>query len=380
MPSFPDLLEAARASVEAVTPEQLRAELASTAPPMLLDVRAAFEFEAGAIPSAVHLEEARVDADVEALLPDKARSAVLYCSGDTRAALAGAVMQELGYAHVRRLVPGFAAWRRLGFETTSTSLTRPRGADWSTRYAKHFALEGVGERGQERLSRARVLIVGAGGLGSPAALYLTASGIGTLGICDADVVDLTNLQRQILHTTSRVGRSKVSSAQTTLLALDPNVRVVPLEVRVDAQNVEELIAGYDVVVDGTDNLASRYVLSDACFRAHKPLVFGAIHQFDGQVSVFGQRASSSGPAPWLGPCYRCLVPEAGSDSLSPRCDEVGVLGALPGLIGTLQAVEALKLVLGIGRSLAGRVLLVDALTMRFTELALPRDPSCPMCG
>ena len=388
MPSFPDLLETACKSVEAITPETLRARLASSdassAAPVLLDVRAGFEFESGAILGALHLPEARVDAEVESLIVDKEREVLLYCSGITRAALAGAVMQELGYARVRRLAPGFSAWRRLGFPTTSPVARAPGGVEWSTRYAKHLALEGVGVVGQEKLSRSRVLIVGAGGLGSPAALYLAAAGVGTLGVCDADTVDLTNLQRQIVHTTSRVGRSKVSSARETLLALNPTVRVVPIETLVDAENVHDVIDPYDLVVDGTDNLAARYVLSDACFTAEKPLVFGAVHQFDGQVSVFGQRAArpeggldSSGR--WLGPCYRCLVPEAGSRSLSPRCDEVGVLGALPGLIGTLQAVEALKLILGIGQSLVGRVLLVDALTMRFTDIRLRSDPSCPTC-
>lgn len=365
-------LDEAMGLVPEIAPAALAAALEGKDSPLVLDVRAAFEIEAGAIPGALTLEVAEVEARVEDVVADKSREVVVYCSGVSRAAVAGALMIDLGYERVRRLSPGFTAWRAEGLPTS-----RGAGAAWSERYARHLSLAEVGPSGQAKLESARVLVVGAGGLGSPAALYLAAAGVGTLGLADPDRVERSNLQRQILHTTGRIGRAKVSSARESIGALNPHVRVEPHEVRVTAETARALVERYDVVVDGTDNLATRYALSDVCVALERPLVFGAVHAFEGQVAVFGRRDEGGR---WRGPCYRCMCPETGAASLAPSCAEIGVLGVLPGLVGTVQALEALKLLLGIGRSLTGAVLMIDGLSMRFTELALPRDPACSRCS
>ena len=404
------------AEIPAVTPEALAARLgvaqrphappgSPTAPldpatlaniPALLDVREDFEVAEGTLPGALHLPHTRVEDEVERLLPHKAHPVVVFCSGSRRAALVGVQLRELGYEDVTRLAPGFDRWRRLGLPVerplpghapTSGADRSPAhgGAEPSARYARHLALPSVGAAGQAKLRAARVLVVGAGGLGSPAALYLAAAGIGTLAVVDDDVVELSNLQRQILHTTARVGTPKVDSAHATLTALNPDVHVVPVRARVTRENAADLVKTYDVVVDGSDNLPTRYALNEACFATERPLVFGSVHRFDGQVAVFGHPVRHGVHTRWAGPCYRCLHPVPPTDdvalsALAPDCTTDGVLGVLPGLIGTLQATETLKLLLGLGRSLCTSVLHVDALSLRFAEIALRPEPDCPVCS
>jgi sulfur-carrier protein adenylyltransferase/sulfurtransferase len=371
MASFPEILAEALQRVAAITPEALRARLAQ-GELELLDVRTELEWKAGSIAGAVHLPENRVDPEIEELLPNKQRPVVVFCSGEKRAALAGANMLELGYANVLRLAPGFDRWRRLGFEVAV-----PKAEPFSfERYRRQLVLREVGELGQLKLQQAKVLLVGLGGLGSPAALYLAAAGVGTLGLCDADRVELSNLHRQILHSTAQLGELKVKSAEAGLGALNPEVRLLPYPERLTTENARSLVTAFDLVVDGSDNVATRYALNAACVAAKRPLVFGSVHRFSGQVTVFGGGRAGE----WEGPCYNCMHPQAAPAGLAESCEEAGVLGALPGLVGTLQAVEVLKLILGAGQVLTGRVLLIDALGSRFSELRLRKDPRCTVCS
>ncbi|MFO0627584.1 MAG: molybdopterin-synthase adenylyltransferase MoeB [Polyangiales bacterium] len=351
------------ADPDALTPDALRAALDAGEPLVLLDVREPHEFAAGQIDGAVNLPLARVAGEVPAVVPDLRARVVVYCERGPRALRARATLHALGYTDVRVLRPGYAAW--------PTTPSTGRSAGQRARYARHLVLPEVGVAGQRALLAARVLLVGAGGLGAPVALYLAAAGVGTLGLVDDDRVDLSNLQRQVIHTTDRVGMPKVESAALALRALNPEVRVQTHAVRLDAQNVDALLADYDLVVDGTDNFAARYLLNDAAVRAGKTVVHGSIYRFEGQVSTF---------APGEGPCYRCVYPTPPPPALAPPCGEAGVLGVLPGLIGAMQATEALKRVLGIGASLVGKMLTWDALTMEARTLRIPRDPSCPACG
>lgn len=333
---------------------------------LVLDVREAEERTAGVIPGSVHVPRGLLEQRIEALLPDRDAELVAYCAGGTRSKLACATLAHLGYTHASSLSGGYEAYRR------SRAVALPvLSSDQAARYARHLRLPDIGEAGQAKLLSAKVLLVGAGGLGSPAALYLAAAGVGTLGLVDDDVVDASNLQRQVVHSLATLGLPKVESAARTLEGLNPDVRVVRHAVRLDATNVEGLIADHDVIIDGTDNFAARYVLNDAAVRAGKTVVHASISRFEGQATVFRPR---------VGPCYRCLHPEPPSAGTAPSCDEAGVLGVLPGVIGVIQATEALKLVLGIGDPLVGRLLHYDALAMRFREFALPRDPRCPACA
>jgi adenylyltransferase/sulfurtransferase len=301
-------------------------------------------------------------------VPDKGRPVVLYCAGGARSAFAAKALEELGYADVASVAGGFGAWKGAGLPW---DVPRTLTADQRRRYGRHLTLPEVGEAGQRRLLDAKVLLVGAGGLGSPAALYLAAAGVGTLGIVDADVVDDSNLQRQVIHATDRVGTPKVESARTAIEALNPDVTVVPHRTRLAKENALELLAPYELVVDGSDNFATRYLVNDACVLLGKPNVHGSIFRFEGQATVF---------AAGRGPCYRCLFPEPPPPELAPNCAEAGVLGLLPGVIGLLQATEAAKLILGIGEPLIGRLLVYDALRADFRELKIDRDPDCPICG
>jgi molybdopterin/thiamine biosynthesis adenylyltransferase len=293
---------------------------------------------------------------------------VIYCAGGVRSAFAAKALQELGYAEPVSLIGGFGAWKAKGLPFATPKAFTP---EQRRRYSRHFILPEVGEAGQRKLLDAKVLLVGAGGLGSPAALYLAAAGVGTLGIIDDDVVDDSNLQRQVLHTTDRIGVSKVESARQAIVALNPDVNVIGHETRLSPDNVMEIFAGYDIVLDGTDNFASRYLINDACVLLGKPNVHGSIFRFEGQTTVFNEGD---------GPCYRCLFPDPPPPDLAPNCAEAGVLGALPGTIGLIQATETLKLILGIGESLSGRLMMYDALGMEFREMRLRKDPACPMCA
>lgn len=364
--TYRELLDRVKATVREVDPteaERLRANGAA-----VVDVREPDEVEQGAIPGAVHVPRGLLEQRIEEIVGDRDRQVVLYCAGGARSAFAAKALQDLGYANVASLAGGFGAWKDAGLDW---SVPRTLSADQRRRYGRHLTLPEVGEAGQRALLDAKVLLVGAGGLGSPAALYLAAAGIGTLGLVDADEVDESNLQRQVIHATDRIGMPKVESARVAVEALNPDVTVIPHRTRLTKENALDLLAPYDVVVDGSDNFATRYVINDACVLLGKPNVHGSIFRFEGQATVF---------APGRGPCYRCLFPEPPPPEMAPNCAEAGVLGLLPGVIGLLQATEAVKLVLGAGEPLIGRLLIYDALRTDFRELKIGRDPGCPMCG
>jgi sulfur-carrier protein adenylyltransferase/sulfurtransferase len=368
MPSYAELLARARAETKEISVEELRSLLDSGAQVTVLDVRETDEAAEGRIPGALVLPRGSLESNVGAQVPLNARL-VVYCQSGARSALASRTLAELGYTHVESLAGGFGRWSDAGFPSE-----RPRvllRAAQKARYRRHLTLPEVGEAGQTKLLAARVLVLGAGGLGSPAALYLAAAGVGTLGIVDSDVVDASNLQRQVLHTVERTGQPKTQSAKEALTALNPDVQVVGFQERLTAANVERILQGFDVVLDGGDNFSTRYLLNDACVLFGKPLVHGSVFRFEGQVTTV---------LPQKGPCYRCLYPAPPPPELAPSCAEAGVLGVLPGVIGLLQATEALKLLLGTGTPLVGRLLLYDALGSHFRELHVRRDPQCAACG
>jgi molybdopterin/thiamine biosynthesis adenylyltransferase/rhodanese-related sulfurtransferase len=369
MAGYRDLLARVKAEIEAISTVEAHERLHTPEAPIFVDVREPDEWDEGHIPGAVYTGRGRLEQRIEGLVPDKSRSLVVYCSAGNRSAFAAKVLEELGYENVLNLDGGFSDWKRNGYEVT---IPRALSADQRARYSRHLLIPEVGEEGQQRLLDARVLLVGAGGLGSPASLYLAAAGVGRLGIVDADVVDESNLQRQIVHSTDRLGEPKVLSAKRTLEALNPDVTVVPYQERLTSENVERILAdGWDVIVDGADNFPTRYLVNDASVWHGIPVVHGSIFRFEGQVTVF---------KPGGGPCYRCLFPQPPPPELAPSCAEGGVLGVLPGVIGSIQANETLKLVLDRGDSLAGRLLLFDALGTTLDEVTVRRDPSCPVCG
>ncbi|MSP16643.1 MAG: molybdopterin-synthase adenylyltransferase MoeB [Myxococcales bacterium] len=335
---------------------------------VIIDVREQDEWVQGFVPGARFIPRGFLEPRIEEQVPAREQPIILYCAGGTRSALAARSLKELGYTNVKSLAGGFAAWKRAGHpQEVPVVMTK----DQQIRYSRHTMLPEVGEAGQLKLLRSRVLCLGAGGLGSPSALYLAAAGVGTIGLVDDDVVDLSNLQRQILHAQDRIGTPKVDSAKTTLTGLNPDVKVVPHRLRLNAENVLGLLADYDLVVDGADNFPTRYLLNDAALKLGKPVVHASIYRFEGQLTAF---------VPGHGPCYRCLYPAPPPPDMAPSCQEAGVLGVLPGVVGVLQANEAIKILLGLGTSLAGRLIIFDALKTKFRELKLRRDPSCPTCG
>ncbi len=369
MPSYRELLQQVKSEIDEVDAAEARALLDGPAPPVLVDIREHDEWSEGHIPGAVHVTRGYFESRIEAAAPDKSRPVLLYCSAGHRSAFSAKALQELGYEHASSLAGGFTDWKRNGFP-----VELPRSLDETkrARYSRHLLIPEVGEEGQLKLLDSRVLLIGAGGLGSPAALYLAAAGVGRLGIVDDDRVDASNLQRQIAHSTETLGDWKAESAKRTIQALNPDVHVIPYLERLTSENVERILAdGWDVIVDGADNFPTRYLVNDAAVWHNIPLVHGSIYRFEGQVTVF---------KPHEGPCYRCLFPQPPPPELAPSCAEGGVLGVLPGIVGSLQASEALKLCLGIGESLAGRLLLFDALETEFNEVTLRRDPNCPVCG
>ncbi len=361
-----ELLKDARAHVPEVTPT----ELARQSPrPALVDVREKQETDAGIIPGAKHVPRGFLELRIEEAVPDRSADVVLYCAGGTRSLLAAKTLQEMGYTRVRSMAGGFSAWKDAGLPLEMpVKLTEAQ----RSRYSRHLLIPEVGEAGQAKLLRSKVLLIGAGGLGSPTALYLAAAGVGRIGIIDDDVVDESNLQRQILHTTDRVGMAKTESARKSLQALNPDVQVDEHRVRLERDNALELFSKYDIVVDGSDNFGTRYLVNDARVLLAKPNVHGSIFRFDGQATTFVPGGGR--------PCYRCLFPEPPPPELAPSCQEAGVLGVLPGIIGLIQAVEAVKLLLGRGEPLVGRLLLYDALEQKFREVKYARDPACPSCG
>jgi sulfur-carrier protein adenylyltransferase/sulfurtransferase len=339
---------------------------------VLLDVREPGEWALGSPIGARRVPLARVAESLADESAERTRTIVTICGTGRRSLRAAEALRAHGFVDVRSVAGGFVRWRKDGLPEESASALPP---DARERYSRHLLLPGVGEAGQLKLRAARVVVIGAGGLGSPAAFYLAAAGIGRLRLVDDDRVDRSNLQRQILHTDRAVGTPKVVSATERLRALNPDVEIEAQQMRVSPANVEATLADADVVIDGSDNFATRYLLNEACVRLGKPLVYGAVHRFEGQVAVFWPAHPSRDK-----PCYRCLFPEPPGADEAPNCAEAGVLGVLPGLVGTAQATEAVKLVLGIGEPLLGRLLHLDALAMRFREVRLPRDPACPGCG
>ena len=367
MTGYKDWFRDLKTQIAEASPQEVQRLLASEAP-QLADVREKNEWDEGHLPGAVHLPKSFLEQWAEDRLPDKQKMTILYCAGGVRSAMAAATLKQLGYTRVVSMSGGFNRWKDSGLPWQKPDVFSPEQAQ---RYSRHILIPEVGEQGQHTLLRSKVLLLGAGGLGSPVAYYLAAAGVGTLGIVDSDVVDATNLQRQILHASDRIGVPKVDSARQTLEALNPDVKIVGYQERLTSENVDRVIAGYDVIVDGADNFPTRYLLNDASVKWDKPVVHGSIYRFEGQVTVFKPR---------VGPCYRCLFRQPPPPELAPSCAEAGVLGVLPGIIGTLQANEVIKLLLGIGDPLIGRYLLFDALETSFREVRLRRDPECPVCG
>ena len=369
MASYRELLAQTKSEIEEISTVEARERLESSDGSIFVDVREPDEWDEGHIPGAIYTGRGRLEQRIEGLVPDKSRPLVVYCSAGSRSAFAAKALEELGYDDVVNLAGGFSDWKRNGYEVTMPRVLTP---EQRARYSRHLLIPEVGEEGQQRLLDARVLLIGAGGLGSPASLYLAAAGVGTLGIVDADVVDESNLQRQVVHSTDRLGEPKVVSAQRTLEALNPDVTVVPYQERLTSENVDRILSdGWDVIVDGADNFPTRYLVNDASVWNGIPVVHGSIFRFEGQATVFH---------PGVGPCYRCLFPQPPPPELAPSCAEGGVLGVLPGIIGSIQANETLKLILQRGDSLAGRLLLFDALGTTLDEVTVKRNPECPVCG
>jgi sulfur-carrier protein adenylyltransferase/sulfurtransferase len=367
--TYAELFAEVRERVRITSLEALKARLDAGTPTTLVDVREQHEFNAGYIPGAVHIPRGFLEIQAESKLPDRKAPIVVYCAGGTRSAFAAKTLTELGYEDVTSANPGFVRWKDLRFPVeTPPSLTEAQ----RDRYSRHLLLPEIGDKGQAKLLASRVLFLGAGGLGSPSALYLAAAGVGTLGLVDADTVDPSNLQRQILHATSRLGTPKVDSAEIALKDLNPDVKVIKYQERLTSENIERILSDkWDVIVDGCDNFPTRYLVNDASLMHKIPVIHGSIFRFDGQVTTF---------LPFNGPCYRCLYPEPPPAHLAPSCAEAGVLGILPGIIGVLQATETIKVLLGLGKTLSGRLLQYDSLGMTFRTYKLRRDDNCPGCG
>jgi molybdopterin/thiamine biosynthesis adenylyltransferase/rhodanese-related sulfurtransferase len=366
-PSGAELLRNIKDRIEEVDPAAVHEQMNNGA--TIVDVRETEEFGAGHIPGAKHVPRSYLESRIEGIAPDRTRHLILYCQSGNRSAYAArTLMEDLGYEHVESMLGGITLWKDRGYEV---EVPKTLTAEQRDRYSRHLLLTEVGLEGQQKLLEAKVLLLGAGGLGSPAALYLAAAGVGTLGIVDNDTVDLSNLQRQVIHTSDRVGVPKVDSAEETINALNPDVKVIKHPVRIGPENIMDILPDYDIVVDGLDNFPTRYLLNDASVRLKIPVVSAAILGFEGQLSVF---------KPYDGPCYRCLFPVPPPAELAPSCGANGVLGVLPGTMGLLQATEVIKLILGEGEPLIGRLLMYDALAAETTEVKVRRDPECPICS
>src|SRR6185436_11863402 len=368
MRTLKEMLAEARQVIPEQGPADLKRRLDAGEPVVVVDVRDPDEYRDGHIEDAANISRGFLEFRIGTVAPEPTTPLVLYCQTGLRSMLAARQLKELGFENVTNLQGGFQKWAQSGLPVAKD---KPLTTEQIQRYSRHFLLPQVGEKGQRKLLRSKVLLIGAGGLGSPTALYLAAAGVGTIGLMDGDVVDVSNLQRQILHSTKDVGRPKVESGTEAIRALNPDVNVISLPTRIDVDNVMGIIKDYDLVVDGSDNFDTRYLMNDACYLAGKTNIHGSIFQFEGMASVF---------APNQGPCYRCLYPTPPPPGLVPSCAEAGVLGVLPGMIGLVQATETIKLLLGLGEPLVGRLLTYDAMGMRFREVRLRRDPGCPLCG
>jgi len=366
--TYQQVMDEAKRLVPEVSPDDVKKKLDHRNGEVVLDVREKEEIRQGYIPGSVAIPRGFLEMRVEDAVPDKGTPIIAYCAGGTRSLLAGRILKEMGYGNVVSMRGGFNAWKNQGLPIVEE---KQFTQEQQVRYSRHFLLPEVGEEGQRKLLDAKVLCIGAGGLGSPIALYLAAAGVGTIGLVDMDTVDLSNLQRQILHTNDRVGMPKTESGRMTLQALNPDVKVLEFRERLTSENAFEIFKQFDVIVNGCDNFPTRYLANDACVMLGKPLVDGAIWQFEGQATVFH---------PPEGPCYRCMFPEPPPPGSTPSCAEAGVLGVLPGLVGCVQALETIKLILGKGRTLLGRMMHFDTLSGDIRMLKLRRDPKCVVCG
>ncbi len=366
-PSGAELLKKVKSQIDEVDPSEVRELIGEGV--AIIDVRETEEFAAGHLPGAKHVPRSYLETRIEGVVSDRNAQIVLYCQSGNRSAYgARTLTEDLGYTNVSSMTGGITLWKDRGYEVQVPRTLTPEQRE---RYSRHLLIPEIGAEGQQKLLDARVLLLGAGGLGSPTALYLAAAGVGTLGIVDDDEVDLSNLQRQVIHSTQRIGIPKVDSAEESIHALNPDVNVVKYQTRIDASNIMSIIEGYDVIVNGVDNFPTRYLLNDATVRLKIPVVSASILGFDGQLSVF---------KPYQGPCYRCLFREPPPAELAPSCGANGVLGVLPGTMGLLQATEVVKLILDIGEPAIGRLLLYDALGATLTEVKVHRDPDCPICS
>jgi sulfur-carrier protein adenylyltransferase/sulfurtransferase len=368
MSDFKEILRQAKSQIREITVHDVQDKFNPENGFTLLDVREDDEWQQGHLDKAVFLPRGFLEVKADKVLADKSQAIVVYCAGGVRSALATKTLQDLGYTDVYSMRGGFNEWKNNGMPFVTPEKV---GKDQMARYSRHLRIPEVGEQGQLKLLKSRVLLVGAGGLGSPAGVYLAASGVGTIGLVDYDVVDESNLQRQILHWTSSVGTPKVDSARRTLFEVNPNVKVRTYNVHLDASNVLDIFSDYDVIVSGSDNFTTAYMVNDAAVMLKKPVAYGSIFRFEGQASTF---------IPYEGPCFRCLYATATPPEMAPSCDEAGVLGVLPGVIGLIQATEAIKLLLSLGTTLSGRLLTYDALEMTFKQFKIRRDPACSACG
>ena len=374
MATFTQVLSQVKQDIREVSAEDTKARVLDDRGgerPVLVDIRERDEYEQGFIPRADWIPRGFLEMKIEDLVSNRDREIIVYCAGGVRSVLGARSLTELGYTRVSSMAGGFRAWKNAGYNFERPRVLTP---EQLKRYSRHIMLPEVGELGQGKLLDAKVLCLGAGGLGSPSALYLAAAGVGTIGIVDDDVVDESNLQRQVLHNIERLGMAKVESARKTLQALNPDVKVIPIEDRLDSSNVLEILSQYDLIVDGADNFPTRYLLNDASIKLRKPVVHASIFRFEGQVTTFLGDPDAGGP------CYRCLYPDPPPPGMAPSCQEAGVLGVLPGMIGTMQANEALKLILGVGEPLSGRLMVFDALKTKWRTMKLRKDPECRVCS
>ena len=367
MATYREMLSATKKTIKEVTVDDVKKQLEAKAPVKLIDVRETDEYSAGRLPGAISVPRGFLELKIE----DKAKhdeQLIVYCAGGVRSAFAAKTLAEMGYSNVSSMAGGYNRWSDAAYPTDKPFVL---SAEQKERYRRHLSIPEVGEEGQAKLLKAKVLLMGAGGLGSPAALYLAAAGVGTMGIVDMDVVDLSNLQRQVIHTQDRKGMPKTASAAEAIKQLNPDVKVIQFQERLDSSNIDRVLSGFDMVLDGGDNFPTRYLLNDACVKHKKPNIHGSIYRFEGQVTTF---------IPFDGPCYRCLYPQPPPADMAPSCAEAGVLGVLPGIVGLFQANEAIKLILGLGTPLKGRLMTMDALETTFRTLKLRRDPQCPVCS
>jgi molybdopterin/thiamine biosynthesis adenylyltransferase/rhodanese-related sulfurtransferase len=370
-PSYQDLLAQAREVIPEVEPSDVAPRVESGDGPLIIDVRETAEWDQGHLPGAVHVPRGFLESRVAGVAPDQDRELLISCASGQRSLLAAVTLRDMGFTNVSNLAGGFARWKQNNYPVQMPRiLTGPQ----RSRYSRHVLIPEVGEEGQLRLLDSKVLLIGAGGLGSPAAYYLAAAGVGTIGLVDDDVLDESNLQRQIIHTTERVGVDKTESAMIAIHALNPDVKVIRHQERFEHHNALEIVGGYDIVCDGSDNFATRYLVNDACYLAGKPLVSAAMMRFDGQLTTFRAHEGQDHP------CYRCLFPEMPPEGLVPSCSEAGIFGAIAGVMGTLQTAEVLKEILGIGQGLDGTLLIYDALGAEVRRVTYTKDPDCALCG